>query len=474
MSEVKDILTKTIEHIGPKLDDQKKMDELSKRVSATVAQNALSLGLRVNVRLAGSIAKNTWIRDRPEIDIFVLFDSTIDREKLERHIIEIGRASLKQLGARLTLRYAEHPYVEGHLNNNRINIVAAYETEKGRWLSAADRTPFHTEYVTSKMTDTARDQARLLKAFLLSCGLYGAEIRIGGFSGYLSELLTIHHQSFLETIRQAANWKPPIAIDIEKHYASNDEIVEKFSHHSLIVIDPIDKERNVSAAVTQRRLAEFILASNLFILRPSTKFFEIKEPRAPKAALLVKKIRRQKRTLLGLFFKNPISSPPDVLWGELRRSLNAIEKSLTREGFAPFRAEAWTDGVECTMLFELTTGQLFPTYLHRGPPVYLRNSLDFLLKHLESQATLAGPWVSDFRLHVEKKRSELLLPQILKSRMKQSQVSLSPSLAESVTKARIKLGVGIVSECKVSPEKLSFLADFMDGKPVFLRKQFSA
>lgn len=471
MSELGEILSKTIERIGPRPYEQKRMSELSEKVSATVARNAINLGLQVNVKLAGSVAKNTWIRDRLEIDVFVLFDSKTDREKLEKHIIAVGRASLKQLGASFTLRYAEHPYVEGHLNHTRINIVAAYETERGRWLSAADRTPFHTDYVTSKMTDTGRNQARLLKAFLLNCGVYGAEIRIGGFSGYLCELLAINYQSFLETIKQAASWKPPIVIDIEKHYRNNDEILEKFPQHSLIVVDPIDKDRNVSAAVTQRRLAEFILASSLFLLRPSDRFFEIKQPRAPKASVLAKRMRREKRALLGLFFQNPVSRPPDVLWGELYRSLNGIEKSLAREGFGPLRAEAWTDGRACAMLFELSTGILPRSYLHRGPPVYLPNSLDFLLKHLESESTLAGPWVSDFRLHVEKKRSKVLAPEIIRASMKQGQVSLSPNLADSMTNARIKLGLEIVSECKTSAEKLSFLADFMDGRPVFLRKQ---
>ena len=56
---------------------------------------------------------------------------------------------------------------------------------------AADKSPFHTEYVTNKLDEEKRDQVRLLKKFLKSLGIYGAEIAKNGFSGYVTEVLIL-------------------------------------------------------------------------------------------------------------------------------------------------------------------------------------------------------------------------------------------------------------------------------------------
>jgi tRNA nucleotidyltransferase (CCA-adding enzyme) len=49
-------------------------------------------------------------------------------------------------------------------------------------------------------------------------GVYGAEIKVGGFSGYLCELLILHHNSFLDTVKAFARYKHRTVIDIEGYY----------------------------------------------------------------------------------------------------------------------------------------------------------------------------------------------------------------------------------------------------------------
>jgi len=150
-----------------------------------VAENAMSLvkgraGPEVTgVVYGGSFAKGTWLRGDADVDIFVKVSPSLDEKRFEKLGVELGMASLKNHGAHL--RYSDHPYVEAFVKGVRVNVVPCYDVEKGKWKSAADRSPFHTEYVQGAFDAQKRAHARLLKKFLKSAGIYGAEISTGGF-----------------------------------------------------------------------------------------------------------------------------------------------------------------------------------------------------------------------------------------------------------------------------------------------------
>ena len=97
-----------------------------------------------------------------------------------------------------------------------VNIVPCYKVKRGEWVSATDRTPFHTDYVKPLLDEQMAEEVRLLKRFMKGVGVYGAEIKIGGFSGYLCELLVLNYGSFTEVLRSAANWKERTIIDYER------------------------------------------------------------------------------------------------------------------------------------------------------------------------------------------------------------------------------------------------------------------
>ena len=116
----------------------------------------------------------------------------------------------------------------------------------------------------------------LLKKFLKGVGVYGAEIKVGGFSGYLCELLIIHYGSFLNLLKSVVNWRwrrKRIVIDIEKSYEKKGVDPTQVFDSPLIVIDPIDDRRNVASALREDRLSEFIAAAKAFLRNPSEHFF---------------------------------------------------------------------------------------------------------------------------------------------------------------------------------------------------------
>ena len=45
----------------------------------------------------------------------------------------------------------------------------------------------------------------------------------------------------------------------------------------MVAVDPVDKNRNVAAALTLQKMSEFIVASENFIANPSEEYFASKD-----------------------------------------------------------------------------------------------------------------------------------------------------------------------------------------------------
>ncbi len=459
-----DILDRALRIVRPTARERKILEATAEKALQIVSELASGLPGIVDVSLEGSAAKDTWIRERMEADVFIHFDPSVPREAMEREVVRIGMEAIRRMGGEPMLMYAEHPYVEGTINNVTIDIVACYRVKPPNWISATDRTPYHTRYVRERMTRELRDQVRLLKKFLLSCEAYGAEIKVRGFSGYLSELLILAHGGFYETVMSASKWRPPIVIDLEVHYGSRDEVVEAFQGQSLIVVDPVDRRRNVAAAVSDTRLAEFILASKLFAQKPSLKFFRAREPRTSLGTL-----RRliRKRNILFIEFRVGGRIPPDVLWGELRRTEKGVRKALERLGFQVYRSDSWTNLRDCVISLELDSSTL-PSYeLRRGPPAYMDNSLDFVLKWVRKG--VSGPWLDGFRLYVLSERRETRAEKLLRSEIRMGRVSLAKDLHDKVKKARITTSLNnLPRKLLRDPDFQKHLHRFLQHRPNYL------
>ena len=92
-------------------------------------------------------------------------------------------------------------------------------------------------------------------------GTYGSEFKVGGFAGYLCELLIIKYGSFEETLKAATNWQYGHIIDLED-YGTGGQF-----NDPLIMIDPTDKNRNVGAALRLNKFSEFIQSARNYLSR---------------------------------------------------------------------------------------------------------------------------------------------------------------------------------------------------------------
>jgi tRNA nucleotidyltransferase (CCA-adding enzyme) len=316
-------------------------------------------GSVTGVVFGGSFAKGTWLRGDADIDIFFKVKPSVAIEEFEKMGRDIGQKALKKYNPKL--RYSDHPYVEAFVRNVRVNIVPCYDVEQGKWQSAADRSPFHTEYVSKNIDDEKRDQVRLLKKFFKSAEIYGAEISTGGFSGYVSEVLVLKYGSLENVLRAAADMKERQVIAISDSY--DPDVVKTFLS-PVIIIDPVDSRRNLGTAISPESVGKFMLAARAFLDKPSLQFFKAqKNPAANRLYpnVLIIEVTHKERS-------------PDIIWGQLKRSLNAIAKQLEIAGFSVLRSSCVTDEKSSAALAFLLESMTLPAYVKRKGPEIFRKS----------------------------------------------------------------------------------------------------
>lgn len=359
MSQLNSVLLEALELSKPMQGEVKKVSSIAKKVKESIIKHASSTKIK-DVVFGGSYAKGTWLKGDVDIDIFVKMNSSMKEEEFELLGKQIGLESLRQYQP--YLRYSDHPYVEAFVEGIRVNIVPCYDVEKWNWISAADRSPFHTEYVTNKLDEEKRDQVRLLKKFLKSLGIYGAEIAKNGFSGYVTEVLILKYGSFQSTLEALSR------VQEEKVIISTDPIDEetakKTFKHSVIILDPIDPKRNLGKAISVENFGKFVLAARTFLNKPSIEFF-IRQERVRTA----NDFSEIYSNILVVSF-NYRERSPDVIWGQLKKSMNAISKQLTLGGFNVIRSICTTDErIEAVFIFLLESITL-PSYMVKtGPKV---------------------------------------------------------------------------------------------------------
>jgi len=374
------LLREVVKRISPTAVELKEERRFAADVVRRVQKNAPR---RCRVVLTGSVAKGTFLRDAKDVDVFVLFPKTQPKDMLEAAIERIVKKSFPGVGYRLS--YAEHPYARFHFQGRRIDLVPAYSIKNAQErVSAVDRSVLHTAFVLSKLKKGQVSDVLLLKAFLKSNSLYGAEIKIRGFSGYLCELLILKYGSFQMLARQALKWKKPVFIDIKGYYSKKEmpEAVDCFG--DFVVIDPTDKNRNVAAAVSLENLAKFIRLCRRFIAKPKPEFF-LKEPESFRNRVL-KSSRGFK--LFTITMPRP-DVVDDVLWGQLHKMVNQLQVHLS--DFSPKAILADDSSNEITLAIILEKDQLGNKELLPGPPIEMRSHvIAFRKKHKAAKFIVKG------------------------------------------------------------------------------------
>ena len=419
---IQSILDQIAKRVAPNVDERAKMSQLAERLKGQVQNILDQAGFGGKVSIQGSYARDTWLGGEADLDIFASFPPSMERREWTEKVLPAIRMGIE---AKTIDRYAEHPYLEFHIDGVRINVVPCYSVEKGQWKSATDRTPFHTEYMREHLTPEMRLEARLLKRFLKGIRSYGAEIRVGGFSGMLVETLILHYQSFLQVLDRVSEWRPVIFLDLEKSSGSQDSRVQKFGS-PLVVVDPVDPNRNLAAAIRGDKLWGFVAASRELLKNPGTWYFFAAKYKQETKAQFSKRLDRQKRDTVVILFEHA-RIVPDVLWGQLLKIEKSLTELMTRQDFHPVKSTIWSDERRSSaILVELDTSTLNGVQLHQGPPVSKKDdSQGFLDRHLDAKDTVRGPWIEADRWVVDRKRRILTVKQLVSVALEDSRLGLA-------------------------------------------------
>ncbi len=468
MSNINDILRSVLEKIKPKDYERKKIEKVTSRIINKIKLIAKELNVPIEARVEGSIAKDTWISGDRDIDIFIRLPKKLGLEGLKEIGLEIARRAAETNWVEC---YAEHPYIEAEIDGFKIDLVPCFMIKNpSEVASTVDRTPFHTEYIKSHLKDELKDEVRLLKQFMKGINVYGAEIKIQGFSGYLCELLVLYYGSFINVVKAAAfKWKPySVVIDIEKYYDKIEDAKLIFNA-PLIVVDPVDRSRNVAAALSLQKMCEFIVASKFFLKNPSMKFFFPPKIAPLSFNELINKLHERGTDLLFIVTKCP-KVHPDILWGQLYKSKNGIEKLLNSFNFKVISSAVWSDELKHVIfIYELESAKLPLAEKHLGPPVYSTfHSERFLRKHLSSKNIIAGPSIEGDRWIIYIKRKYNNAIQLIKEKIMSARLGSLIKQCLSKNSFNILINDEIKEYYENLPEFAIFMTKFMVKKLIWL------
>jgi tRNA nucleotidyltransferase (CCA-adding enzyme) len=436
-----------LRRIRPTPVERERLRKAANEILASIQELARSKGVICQPILVGSAARSTWLAGDHDLDIFLAVPEDTD----------LARAlDLARLAAPVhEEKYAEHAYVHANISGFEADLVPCYLLENASKIrSAVDRTPFHALYVSRRIKGL-EDEVLLLKQFMKGVGVYGSELRLGGFSGYLAELLVLNYGSFPNVLKGASCWRPGEIIDLEAHAT--------LSHQDpLVVVDPVDPGRNVAAALTLDRMFQFCAAARCFLEAPDNDFFVLLEKDPLSDQDLLSKLKARGTAFLLLDFKAP-PMVEDVIFPQLRKAEEAIHALLQRNGFTVFRSDVDCHSVGGTsrarVLFELEAEKLPSIIKRQGPPVWQAEHLSrFLSSHPQP---LSGPYIEGGRAFVEEPRKYTAAEDLLTNEI--GSLSLGKHLTKEVQREH-NIYVGLELAQIKDQGFRTFMARYLDAR----------
>jgi tRNA nucleotidyltransferase (CCA-adding enzyme) len=229
-----------------------------------------------DVFIGGSLAKGTWLKELKDVDLYVRFDYEKYKDKttelsnfVEKVLIDAKIKYERLHGSRDYFQIKEHDFIVEIIPILRID-------DASKALNITDISPLHVMWV--KKHSKYVNDIRLAKMFAKANNFYGAESYIKGFSGYSLEILIIYSEGFLNLLREIITWEPVKVIDITKtHKDVFKELNSSKINNPIILIDPVDKQRNVCAGLSYERFELFQESAKAFLENPSEDFFVEKD-----------------------------------------------------------------------------------------------------------------------------------------------------------------------------------------------------
>lgn len=334
--------------------------------------------------LGGSYAKDTWLKGDYDVDVFVRFALKHKKDDLSRLLAK----ALKPWKAERV--HGSRDYFWVREKQFRLEIIPVLDITKAADAeNVTDFSPLHVQWV-NKNGAKYKGDIRLFKKFCKAQGVYGAESYIRGFSGHVVDILVIYHKGFLPLLKAAMKWKPKTIIDYYHHYDKKALFMlnESKIQGPLIVIDPVQKDRNASAALSQDKYDKLVIAAQKFLKNPRAESFVETDVDLGKLA--------KQGHIMQVLVKAP-RGKEDVVGTKLLHVFEYLKRYL--EDFTLVSSGwRWNKENKAAYWYVIKQRSLPATMTHPGPP------LEFAKAVAAFKKAHKKTFVSDHRLMAEVKR----------------------------------------------------------------------
>ncbi|MFA5931204.1 MAG: CCA tRNA nucleotidyltransferase [archaeon] len=413
-------------------------------------------GKHSHLEWCGSSARGTHLKGDRDLDLFIMFDKKLSSEELEEEGLRLAKSIFR--GNPWEKAYSQHPYIRGEIKGFEVEIVPSYIVASGaEKQSAVDRTPFHNKYLLKKLNATQKQEARLLKQFLKGINAYGADLKNQALPGYGVELLIVNYGSFDKAIKAISKWGEKEIIVFEKITRDPNN---EFST-PLVIIDPVDENRNVASALSVEQYNKMKLAAKQFLKKPSEKFFFGTEIDIWPKTKIVTELKKREFLAIQADFPKQILS--DLVWGQLRRYLRKATKQIEEEDFMVKKTNLWSDENKVFFLYELNTLNLPKIKKLIGPPITDVENVKLFIE--KKRKLVSGPKEENGRITIEIERTETSAKKILQEYVNACKTTETDGMKICLRNAKVLTEKEILAHYKGNFAK--HLTKYLEGKEEF-------
>lgn len=351
--------------------------------------------------LGGSYAKDTWLSGDYDVDVFVKFNLKYK----DQSISDLLERALKSFKFERLHGSRDYFWVRDDV---KYELVPVLDIKKAKdAVNVTDFSPLHVAWVNKK-GKKFKDDIRLVKKFCKASKCYGAESYIRGFSGHVVDILTIYYGGFEKLIKSATKWSPKVVLDYNNALKGKALLVlnKSKTEGPLVLVDPVQPNRNAAAALTDENFNRFIDAAKFYVKSPSLSCFEEKEIDFEK---LRKKGHVVKVGVLSLIDKEDISGTKFV------RAFEFIKNHLS-DFVVKDSGWSWNRRDEGVWWFLLETRELPKVMDWMGPPVKIESAVK------EFKRLYPKTFVKDGRVWAKIGRDETRPEEVVKSLFKDDYV----------------------------------------------------
>ena len=403
MTSIEKIFSNVLVDIVPTKKEIEKTERIISKIKNLLASKATELNIEyTKIEAQGSTGiKNTQLKGDFDIDLFIGLDyekynqnyKGLSKNKLKKELKKlflkycntwIIKSLQKESFSEPKLLYAEHPYVTVYYlmdhNKIKVDIVLYFDLtleyiDRHGPITAVDRSPWHGRFIRDNLSNLQKNDVRLLKQFFKAAHCYGDKSAVGkvGFIGYSAELL-IYYFGDLLTLFKGFHELETTPLDYHNRSEKELNEITHFQNDYLIITDPIDNNRNVASAISERayKYCNYLICK--FLEKASESYFEIS---AIQKADLTK---FDEEKISHYFVVELFNEDNDVHYTVNRDKLYSLADSIKATGereyshdkrFGSIEFELYFDDSlnEYDIVFYVEQPKISDTYLRQGPPL---------------------------------------------------------------------------------------------------------